>query len=500
MPPSLALTAALAFSLVLWVRESRRQPQLSAALWIPLLWLLILGSRSVSAWLAFENQASVDALLDGSPLDRAVFAGLMIAARGIVIRRRAVIAQVFSNHPWLLIFFAYGLLSLVWSDYPFVGFKRWFKSLGDPLMALVIISERQPAAALASVFRRCAFLLLPLSIVFIKYFPALGRAYDSWTGMAFNTGVTTNKNLLGYLLLVFGLFFASALIVRNDSDSRAQRRVETAIAITFLVMVAYLLWVADTKTPLIALAAGAGVVFASGSRIVRQNFGAITAITLIVVGVLQFLLNLDQAVLDAVGRDPTFTGRTDLWKAALSLTVNPWLGAGFESFWLGDRLSAMWDLYPVFRPNQAHNGYLQVYLNLGWVGVFLCTGVLAAWYQAMRDRLLVANGSYDARLLARFTVGYFLAFVLYNITEAVFQPLNFLFVVLVMVAFNARLREPALAAQHAVREATPAAGRCADLQSGGGWKPRPVLAMTDSSDRSTSVRRLHWTMDVHSHH
>ena len=67
------------------------------------------------------------------------------------------------------------MLSLLWSDYPFVGFKRWFKSLGDPLMALVIVSERYPAAALTSVLRRCAFLLLPLSVVFIKYFPALGR-------------------------------------------------------------------------------------------------------------------------------------------------------------------------------------------------------------------------------------------------------------------------------------------------------------------------------------
>ena len=47
-----------------------------------------------------------------------------------------------------------------------------------------------------------------MSVVFIKYLPELGRDYDPWTGWAFYTGVTTNKNMLGYLLFVFGLLFA----------------------------------------------------------------------------------------------------------------------------------------------------------------------------------------------------------------------------------------------------------------------------------------------------
>ena len=51
-------------------------------------------------------------------------------------------------------------------------------------MALIILSEAKPSAAVSSVLRRCAFVLLPLSIVFIKYFPWLGRGYSDWTGQA----------------------------------------------------------------------------------------------------------------------------------------------------------------------------------------------------------------------------------------------------------------------------------------------------------------------------
>jgi len=46
------------------------------------------------------------------------------------------------------------------------------------------------------------------------------------------------------------------------------------------------------------------------------------------------------------------------------MRVNPWIGAGFESFWLGPRLNKLWAQYN-FMPNQAHNGYIEIYLNLG---------------------------------------------------------------------------------------------------------------------------------------
>src|SRR2546426_11639886 len=96
-----------------------------------------------------------------------------------------------------------------------------------------------------TVIKRCAYVLIPLSIVFIKYYPELGRFYDEWTGRAFYTGVTTNKNLLVYLLLVFGLFFVCALLGKGPGDRDSGKRMDVAIAVLFLLMIEWLFEMAD---------------------------------------------------------------------------------------------------------------------------------------------------------------------------------------------------------------------------------------------------------------
>src|SRR4030095_12086305 len=242
MPPQLALALSLAFSAVLLWREWKQHPELSIAVWIPTLWLLILGSRSVSQWLNLSTPTTADALLDGSPLDRTVFAILMACALVVLLRRRAPWGRIIVSHPWLMVFIAYCGLSVLWSDFPSLAIKRWSKSLGDPLMVLILMTEVQPFAAFASVLRRCAFLLIPLSIVFIKYFPQLGRDVDPWSGVMFYTGVATNKNMLGYLLFALGLYFLCTVFTSETSStgSKSQRRTELAIATLFLLMIAYL--------------------------------------------------------------------------------------------------------------------------------------------------------------------------------------------------------------------------------------------------------------------
>ena len=64
------------------------------------------------------------------------------------------------------------------------------------IMVLIVLTDPEPTKAFAALFRRCAFVLLPLSALFIKYYPQLGRGFDQWTGAAANSGVATTKNQL----------------------------------------------------------------------------------------------------------------------------------------------------------------------------------------------------------------------------------------------------------------------------------------------------------------
>lgn len=85
------------------------------------------------------------------------------------------------------------------------------------------------------------------------------------------------------------------------------------------------------------------------------------------------LLHNTEFVLGVLGRDPTLTGRTGLWAAVLEMIrERPWLGYGYSAFWLGweGKSAYIWTLYP-WGPPHAHNGLLELWLNLGSLGILV---------------------------------------------------------------------------------------------------------------------------------
>ncbi len=62
---------------------------------------------------------------------------------------------------------------------------------------------------------------------------------------------------------------------------------------------------------------------------------------------------------------------------------NAIVGAGFESFWISPSVQNFWrKLVGWWHPeglNEAHDGYIEVYLNLGWIGVCLIVTYSNKW-------------------------------------------------------------------------------------------------------------------------
>src|SRR5438128_11540843 len=102
---------------------------------------------------------------------------IVLLARG---RRSATFLR--ANGP-ILLFFLYCSASVLWSDYPEVAFKRWIRALGDIVMVLVVLTDTDPSAAVKRLLARSGFLLIPLSVLLIEYYPELGRGYipGVWT-------------------------------------------------------------------------------------------------------------------------------------------------------------------------------------------------------------------------------------------------------------------------------------------------------------------------------
>jgi hypothetical protein len=435
MPPQLALALSLLAIVWLWWRDQRNNPDLSAGLWIPIAWFSIIGSRFPSEWFR-ASQASADGLLEGSPMDRNVFLFLLILGVLVLLKRRVGWGLVARHNRWIAAFFLFTAISILWSDFPFTAFKRWHKVFGHVVMALIVWTERDPDRAVASLLRRCSYVLILISVVFIKYFPDLGRTYSAWEFELLVTGITTNKNLLGNTCLIVGLFFVSTLSMPRQARAHSPPG-DYYIDAGFLILTLWVLLKADSATSLLCLLIGSAVVLVTRMPAISRNFSVLLVGAVAILGVLQVSLNLKDMVITALGRDVTLTGRTELWDVLWDFQTNVLFGAGFESFWLGERIDRLWAMY-WWKPNQAHNGFFETYLNIGLVGLCLQCGMMLSGYRKVRQKMLAIDCSGETPSIglavARFSLAYMIVLTLYNMTEATFKALHLSFFVFFLVA------------------------------------------------------------------
>ena len=430
MAPSLALLLTVGFVTFLLWQDSRQQSNVSKAIWIPLLWMLIIGSRFVSQWLSLLGfSMGTVTLEEGSPIDAAVFFVLIASGLCVLRSRQITLSEIVRSNAWLTAFFVYCLVSVLWSDFPFVAFKRWIKIVGHPVMVLILLTEPYPEEAIRALVKRCAFVLVPVSILFIKYYPEWGRGFDA-LGLPANVGVTTNKNELGWLCFVLAFFFFWNLLQARKIENAKSRREELLLNFGFLGMTWWLLSRAHSATSLVSLLIGAFVVLFLGARIVNKRFiGAYLAIGLIVCVVGELAFGISDQVISALGKDPTLTDRTEVWQDVLKVNINPVLGAGFESFWLGERREKLWEKW-WWHPNEAHNGYLELYLNLGVVGLAIVLGLFVGTYRKI-SRELLTNVEWG-----RFRLGFLIAVIVFNWTEATFKALHIVWFAFYIIAME----------------------------------------------------------------
>jgi exopolysaccharide production protein ExoQ len=416
MPPTLALAVWAALLIALLVFDPAREAKSSLALWVPLSWLFIVGSQLPSQWMDIRRGSAVVAYEEGNSLDRIVYTALIVLAIGILVSRSFKWGTFFARNKALTAFIFFGLVSVLWSDFPSIALKRWFRDLGNYLMILVVLSDPRQMQAIRTVLRRLSYLLIPLSLLLVKYYPDIGRQFDIWTGAPMNVGATTSKNLLGALCLVSGLFFLWDTALRWPDRKERQTKRILLVNLAFLWMALWLLGLSSSATSTVCFAIGCIAIIAAHRRVFKRHPGflkALMPICFLLYLLLAFGLGLNADFTSAVGRNPTFTGRTNIWNSVLSMHTNPLLGTGYESFWLGPRIQEVWRLAGK-GINEAHNGYLEVYLNLGLIGLFILCVFLIVSYRSVCRRLTTTS-------LGPLALALWSVVVFYNITEAAFK-------------------------------------------------------------------------------
>lgn len=360
----------------------------------------------------------------GSPVAEVVWAlAYALAIIGIFVERDVAFPLIRRSLPLLLIV-AVAMLSTLWSYDPLLTLKRSFGLFGTTAIAFYLVSRYSLRAFLDTLILTINASAV-ISIALIILTPDLGIMSDMYQGAW--QGLFWEKNRLGGTMEI-GIITMLLML----PSVRGRYRVYLWASV---VLCSVLLIGARSATPIVALVVTLlclSVMF----RLRRRKIGFAVALGCAAVAALAFCANVIGFelgdVLKLLGRDPTLTGRTEIWSYVLPyIDQRPMLGYGYQVFWeiTGPvKRYLMQDLG--WEPASAHNGFLEVTLNFGFVGLIL---FIAFLFESFRRTLRFFNSG-DERLDA-WPLLAVVSLVTMNVADPTFALYNELRWVVFMVAF-----------------------------------------------------------------
>ncbi len=245
------------------------------------------------------------------------------------------------------------VVSVIWSVAPPVTLRRTGAVLGTTLCGLYLAQRYPTEEWLVLLGWALAFNALANAFLWLTH---SGSAVSE--GFAGGFG---NKNSLGRMMAL-----ATLVLLLNARIRRAPVVLPLAI-LSFALLLA-----AGSTTAVVVLVTVVSIIPLFRMLAGDVRAGVVIAIVAVLVLGGGLLLGASQlpVLASLVGKDVTLTGRTDLWAALLGMIARrPWLGYGFNGFW-SEQFAAGVSVEG-WLPTQAHNGYIDLTLDLGLIGLML---------------------------------------------------------------------------------------------------------------------------------
>ena len=359
----------------------------------------------------------------GSGLEQVVWTlTYLVAIAGLIVERKRALLLLRHSVP-VAALIALIVLSSFWSDYHDISFKRALELVGTSAAAYYVATHFTYLEFLEGWATGVGTAAL-LSFALIFGMPSRGIMQDEYAGAW--QGLFVHKNSLGQAMAL-GLVTLIMVAYAAGRAGRPKRTIFIGIAFAALLLIG-----SQSATSYIIsaiLCAIVGQFALSRSAFGRRIVPFAVGIGAIVVAFIA--LNLD-AVVGAFGRDTSLSGRTDIWPPVIeAIGKRPWFGYGYDTFWLPDGTgSAYLTTLLEWSPYHAHNGLLELSLDIGLVGtaLFLVTLVIGLW----RAIVFARRQSDISRLWPIVAMVYFIAG---NITEANIAKFNGMNWVIFLVAF-----------------------------------------------------------------
>lgn len=290
---------------------------------------------------------------------------------------------------WLLAASLLPIVSTFWATNSSITLRRGAAFMLTTMFGLYVASRfslREQLRLLAVAMT----ISLAASLIFVLFFPEYGIMSGYLTGSW--RGIYTQKNDLGRMLDLSIIAFILLALAHGRRIGLAWIGVATALVVLPLTHSSGALVVAVALISLLPLV-----------RIVQRSntLAAPMLIALILAGAaLGFVAFGDSTPLvGALGETQSWAGRTSLWSFLFGMIRrHPFLGYGYGSFWLGwnGPSAEVWSAFP-WMPGLAHNGLIDLWLDLGLLGVGLMTAsVVTAYRRAIK--LMRADQGWESTL------------------------------------------------------------------------------------------------------
>jgi len=296
---------------------------------------------------------------------------------------------------WILVgFILFAMGSLFWSEYILVSFYRVFVLIACSVIA-AYIGITTPSNILIRNLAWFFIIVAGLSYALALFLPGIGTFigypyFGTWRGLFIS------KNYMGSLM-AFGsiLFLFKTQAVEKSISHRL-------LSLFPYLLIAGLVFLSRSATAIILfviLNLGSLVVFSWARWKHRLQRGHYIALGFLFAGVLILTLTNLDPIFGLLNKNTTLTGRVPMWSYLIGngLSKHALLGNGFGATWMSDQFRTAtqaaigWDLEALV----SDNGWLDIFLHLGLVGVVLLTlTVLLCVYRtakhALKERTIIS--------------------------------------------------------------------------------------------------------------
>lgn len=379
--------------------------------------VLFLSTGALIPLLHQEGGSSLDPF-EGDPVMQALWTGIYGVTLILISRiwRRTI--RIWKIDKFLVLLIMVALLSFFWSDAPSITLRRCVALLGTTVFGVYLTARytlREQLQLLGWALGICAV----LSFLFALVVPSLGISSGIHEGAW--RGIYVHKNVLGRLMVLCILVSFLLFQGRGNDHQRLFSGVLLVLSVCLLVL-------SVSKTALVLFISF--LMLVPFFRALRLNYRLLLIYLLVVVGLtwglVGWLLSHTEELASSLGRDMTLTGRTNLWPIVVEMIKErPLFGFGYNAFWLGWQGESRYVWLTSFEAVHAHNGYLDLTLDLGLLGL----GVFIAGFFLNFLRALMSARNTET-MEGLWPVLYLTFMLLYNITESSILTRNGIFWIL----------------------------------------------------------------------